>query len=80
MRVRAEQCTSFLRSARTLTPTPLSHGDYLRVAGGRGADVEVWRCSSVRHTQKESRTLPGAAFQAKPTNSYQIFTRCFGSR
>jgi len=26
-----------LRSARTLTPTPLSHGDYLRVAGGRGA-------------------------------------------
>ena len=37
MRVRAERCTSLLRFARTLTPTPLSHGDYLRVAGGRGA-------------------------------------------
>jgi hypothetical protein len=37
MRVRAERCTSRLRSARTLTPTPLSRRDYLRVAGGRGA-------------------------------------------
>ena len=37
MRVRPERCISLLRSGRTLTPTPLSHGDYLRVAGGRGA-------------------------------------------
>jgi len=31
MRVRAERCTSLLRSARTLTPTPLPMGEGLSI-------------------------------------------------
>ena len=39
MRVRAELCTSFLRSARTLTPTPLPEGEGLNVAAYTDATV-----------------------------------------
>ena len=35
MRVRAEQCTSLLRSARTLTPTPLPAGEGFRNVADR---------------------------------------------